>query len=327
MHLAKPLLRLALAALLACGLFAHPAAAQPGETYKPSSKKPSGGRPETPKAGEDAQKQKLREEGRGLFGGGAGAGAGKGGASGGGAPADAGPSAWTIIIYAFRGDEELQAPDALRRAQTEAGFKGAFLEKRGPATVIAYGRYGSPEEAQKDLDRIHETEVTIQGEDGKPIRGKPFRDAFLSPPQDIKGSLPEYDLRNAKRLKGDWVLYTLQVGVYSREDKAPTQKELEEFRKAAEQAVVQLRREGEQAYYYHGPMRSSVTIGLFGKEDYDPKSHLECAALRQLRKKFPYNLQNGAGVKRTLIVTDPKTGKQIRQQRLDASGLVAVPNE
>jgi hypothetical protein len=313
------LLLLAVAALMALATSSNPAAAQPGETYAPSAK-PRAARPgRAPAAQEGSRKDKLKEEGQGLFG---------------DAERAEKPSspitenAWTIIIYTFRGeDEEAQAPAALRRAQNEAGLRECYLEKRGGATVIAYGRYGTAEAGQKDLDRIHATEVEMPDGSGSLVKAKPFSEAFLSPPMDIKGSIPEYDLRNARRLKGDWAIYTLQVGVYSREDRAPTLKEIEEFRKAAEQAVVQLRHEGEQAYYYHGPMRSSVTIGLFGAEDYDPQLKLECAALKQLRRKFPYNLQNGAGVKRTLIVTDPKTGKQMRQQKLDASAVVFVPKD
>lgn len=322
----KPLLPLALAASLVLGLFSSAATAQTGDTYTPKSKPPKTQQPkgkpkQAPKSEEDAQKQKLKDEGKGLFGGGSGT------PSSGEAGSSPSQSAWTIILYTFRGDEEAQAPTGLRRAQTEAGFKDAYLEKRGSATVIAYGRYGTPDEAKKDLERIHQTEVSMPDAQGNLVKVKPFQESFLSPPGDIKGRLPEYDLRNARKTKGDWALYTLQVGVYSREDKSPTQKELEEFRAAAEQAVVQLRREGEQAYYFHGPTRSSVTVGLFGKEDYDPQTKLECAALKQLRKKFPYNLQNGAGVKRTLVVTDPKSGKQIRQQKIDASAVVFVPTE
>jgi hypothetical protein len=161
--------------------------------------------------------------------------------------------------------------------------------------------------------------------DGQTV--KPFSGAFLAPPTEIHGTMPEFDLSNAKKLNGDWVLYTLQVGVYSREDqKAATPAEMAEFRKTAEEAVVQLRREGEQAFYSHGPNRSMVTIGLFGTEDFDATSKFESPALRALRKRFPYNLQNGMGIKQRFTVTDPKTGQQMKKERIQPSGLVQVPD-
>jgi hypothetical protein len=71
--------------------------------------------------------------------------------------------------------------------------------------------------------------------------------------------------------------------------------ELAEFRKRAEEAVVSLRREGEEAFYYHGPRGSMVTVGVFGPKDLDvTKPGRESFALREARRKFPFNLVNGA---------------------------------
>jgi hypothetical protein len=308
-----------------------PSFGQPDAPYAPSTAKkgdsPAGGagakgRQDGPEAKGD-QKQKLREEGRGLFAGGEGGPGGDATRVGGdGKGSLAASAAWTIVLKAYREQDEPDAAAGLARVRAEGGLPEAYLEKRGEATVIAYGRYATPEEGQKDLSRVHAIEVMLDGE-----RVKPFAGAFLAPPAAVKGSIPEYDLRNARRLKGDWALYTLQIGVYSREDKPATAREMEEFRAAAEKAVVQLRREGEQAYYYHGPTRSMVTVGLFGKEDFDAASRLESPALKALRKKFPYNLQNGAGVKRRVILTDPKTGRQFKQEKLEQSGLVHLPKD
>ena len=81
--------------------------------------------------------------------------------------------------------------------------------------------------------------------------------------------MPDFDLATVKARRGTKKpLYTLQIAVYGRPDNTDATKEdLAQFRKSAEEAVVQLRREGEQAYYYHGPNRSMVTVGIFSEDD------------------------------------------------------------
>jgi hypothetical protein len=281
-----------LAALAAVAIVAAPASAQPDLPPKPKSS--------------------LRKEGEQLFG-----------------PAKAksadasGTSFWSVVIQAFRGDDQEQAAhDGLQKLRTETPLSDAYLEKRGNATVIAFGKYAdaSSKEAKEGLEKVRNTEVIISN-----VKTKPFDKAFLAPPADIPGSIPEWDLRQARKTNGDWALYTLQMGVYTRTDKQPTPAELAEFRKAAETAVGNLRREGEQAFYYHGPKGSEVTIGLFGKDDFDPQTPgVESADLTALRKRFPYNLYNGQAIKESVRVTT-QSGKQAQKQQMQSSRLVAVP--
>ncbi len=232
---------------------------------------------------------------------------------------------WSVVIESFRGDDQEKASRAgLQKVKTETGLTDAYLEKRGPAIVIAYGRYadGSSKEAKAGLDKVRNAEVVV-GNSG--IKTKPFASAFLAPPATIPGTMPEYDLRQARKVNGDWVIYTLQIGAYTRLDKPPTPAELAEFRKAAEQAVSTLRHEGEQAFYYHGPTGSNVTVGLFGKEDFDPQAPgMESPTLKMLRKRYPNNLYNGAGMHEKIKVMN-KNGKQVEADRMQPSFLAAVP--
>lgn len=73
------------------------------------------------------------------------------------------------------------------------------------------------------------------------------------------------------------------------------------FREAAEQAARTLRNDGDESYYYHGPHRSMVLVGLFTYEkafDSHPGGQdTYSQTVRQLQKKFPYNALNG----RTII--------------------------
>jgi hypothetical protein len=263
----------------------------------------------------------LKEESRDVFG------PGKGKPASSASSTSTGTPVWSIVIIAFHSEtQDSDAAAALKKVQTDGGLKDAYVEKRGGSSVVAYGRYDGPAspQGQADLERVRNIEATVSGK-----KTKPFAQSFMAPPSEVPGSIPEYDLRNAKKATGEWVLYTLQIGVYSREDgKEASGAEIAEFRKAAEQAVVQLRREGEQAYYFHGPRRSMVTVGLFGKDDYDPQTPgVESPTLHLLRQRYPYNLLNGMGVKQKLKITDPKTGNQVKKDKFESSVLVNVPKD
>lgn len=276
---------------------------------KPAVAQPQPPRPSRPQP----DVQRLREEGREVF--------GFIGSDARQAPAQR----WTIVLAGFHGENhEAIARDVLERVQHQAGLREAALERRGKATLITFGQYDDPDSrtARQDLERLRNIEMTIGG-----VAQRPFRHAFLIPPPGVPGSIPEYDLRNVRRLHGPEFLYTLQVGVYSREDgQAPSASDLAEFRRAAEQAAIALRREGELAFYYHGPRRSMVTVGLFTREDFDPQTPgIESPALRATRQRFPYNLLNGGGIRETIAVTDRTTGQVMKRQRLQPSRLVNLP--
>jgi hypothetical protein len=205
-------------------------------------------------------------------------------------------SAWTITLASFRGDgHEALAASALEKIRAQPTLRDAFILQRGTATLIAIGRFADPTspETTAELKRIRE--LVIEG-------GRPFAQAVLTPPTGGTklGSRPEYNLLSARAQFGKKSAVTLQVGVYGRDDLAkPTEADLKEVREQAEQAAAQLRREGELAFYYHGPSRSMVTVGVFTEEDAgDPVRKLpESRELTALRKRFPYNLYNGAGLR------------------------------
>ncbi len=198
------------------------------------------------------------------------------------------------------------------------------MEKDRPPFVV-YGRYSDPgsEEAQADLSRIRE--MRVQGR-------APFARAIMMPvdrgpragSQSVDSRLARNDLRNAKKLFGADAVYTLQIGVYAREDKQrPTAEDLAAFRKAAEDAVARLRREGEQAFYYHGPNGSMVTVGIFNDSDLDTSvtPPIESARLKAARAKHPNNLLNGRGVREMV-----RNGSGEMVPRLQESRLVLIPD-
>lgn len=228
-------------------------------------------------------------------------------------------SAWSIILATLPEDREELVNAILRRVRSTPGLESAYATTRAGNFVIAYGRYDGPNDtnALRDLDRIKETSV-----DGS----RPYLGAYIAPPSAaaLSGANDEYDLRTVKSRVGDWAVYTLQVGVYGTDDSSiPGDPQLREFRRAAEAAVRELRAEGDQAFYYHAPYRSMVTVGVFGESDFDASTTppIESQRLREVRKKYPNNLLNGKGIRETITNS---AGQRVT--RLQPSNLVAIPD-
>lgn len=199
---------------------------------------------------------------------------------------------WTIVIKSFDAalDADL-AQQALVKVQTVGRLPEAELQVRGKAIAVVYGRFPAVEDAkaQAELKRVKNLEV-----DG----AKPFALAVLMPPTTVEAGSGEgsLDLRTARQVNPD-AKYTLQVGSYEWAAGAP-QAEIEKARQAAEQAAKTLRKEGTEAYYYHGLRSSLVTAGLFSEEDVDPDDVFSInPELTKLRKQFPHHLVNGQGVR------------------------------
>ena len=137
----------------------------------------------------------------------------------------------------------------------------------------------------------------------------------------MAGSTPELDLLNVRRLYGPQAKYTLQIGRYARNDfAAPSESERKEFRRLAEEAAAKLRKDGEQAFYFHAEMMSLVTVGLFNDADLPRKDHPASARLLDLQTRFPTSLLNGAGMR---VRRSGETG----EGQLVPSVVVATPQE
>ena len=225
---------------------------------------------------------------------------------------------WSIILAVL--ESPAQAQQALNVIQSTHGLIGAYTAQRAEKTVVAYGKYDSPDDsrAKIDLDRIREQQSGSS---------RPFAGAYLAPPATnaLVGSNAEFDLRTVKDRFGPSARYTLQLGVYGRGDgQTPNPSEIKEFRQIAERSVLELRSNGERAFYYHAPFRSMVTIGVFGEADFDASTTppIESMQLRELRKRYPHNYLNGQGISETIMT---ETGQRVT--RLQASSLVAIPDK
>ena len=210
---------------------------------------------------------------------------------------------------------------ALKQVVDATGLDTVRLLQKDANTppLIVYGHYDDPaaERAQADLKRVRAMDVGGR---------TPFRGAVMVREGEARpagGRLARPDLRQAKALFGPDAVYTLQIGVYAREDnKRPSAADLAVFRKSAEEAVQRLRREGEQAFFYHGPNGSMVTVGVFDDSDLDTSVSppLSSPRLKAAQDRHPHNLLNGRGVRATTIGED---GTPV--ERMQASRLVLIP--
>lgn len=212
--------------------------------------------------------------------------------------------AWSILLGTFPGPEgQAEAQAAVGEYARFAGLPGAYVVPHDSGAAVHYGRYASAtgRDAQRDLAKIRQLEVG---------GSRPFALAFLIPNADVDlGAVPELALSRVKPEFGNWAIYTLQVAVYESDNR-------EEAKRLAERAAVQLRREGELAFYHHGRNKSMVTIGVFGASDFNLSTGRMNQEITDLRERHPYNLYNGMGIRETTL----------SGQRLQPSGLVAIPD-
>lgn len=190
------------------------------------------------------------------------------------------PQGYAVELTRFTGTDATGNAVALTsRLREHAGLADLWYTEGSVASTVYAGRFRDPRD-ERALAMLRE--VRAAQLDG----GRPFAQAKLVP---LSGSgtgeavYNELDLRN---YRGS---ITLQIGFYDT-NYGPN------YRAAAEQAVATLRAEGDEAYFYHGPNRSLVTVGLFTRgEALVPNGNTEMysPAVRLLQERFPYNTMNG----------------------------------
>lgn len=212
---------------------------------------------------------------------------------------------WAILLRSFEGHKHNERAYAFaQRLRADAEMSHVWVWDSGPQTLVYRGRFTDSSDPEATNALRQTRMVKFDG-------GRPFAEARLAP--IVRG---EFAVAGPDDLRQYAGMYTLQVEVY---DKAVGL----DYRKFAEERVVELRKEGAQAFYYHGPYRSSVTVGLFTHEQaFVPEIQAAnfstdkySPAVKQLQKRFPYNLHNG----RTVI--ESVGGKRMGEQ---SSSLVRI---
>ncbi|MFA9476842.1 hypothetical protein ACERK3_00915 [Phycisphaerales bacterium AB-hyl4] len=193
---------------------------------------------------------------------------------------------WTIPLERFTGrDRQAHAQSMLTRLQQQAGLRSLWIEDVDGTATLYRGRFADPsaEEARQALH--HSRRIRLDD-------GQPFSDVRLV--NLAGGGEPRItDPHDLRQYPG---FYTLQVGYFDGEYDG-------DFRAAAEDAAHRLREDDHDAYFYHGPHRSLVTVGLFSYEEAfvtadDPtaaQAQVDAYAptIRELQRNFPHNRGNG----------------------------------
>lgn len=213
--------------------------------------------------------------------------------------------------------------DALRRVKQLDASQVSIVHGPG-VSRITYGTYTR----QVDPASGRETFGQDFQRDLRTVRSLatgqtfPFASARPVPKPTPDAGRPEWEISNCPGV------YTLQVGVFYNAATFGTRKAT-----AAEWAEI-LRGEGVEAYYHHGEVRSSVTVGHFGEQDVireqvGPKFTTQGTRVRysdrveayRKQPRFKYNLENGREVKR--IRRTPEGVREVYQE----SFLISVPKK
>jgi len=216
-----------------------------------------------------------------------------------------GATGWTIVLESLAGatPQELQARrlaamDLLNRNDVQVR-----TTKSGSALTLGMYPVATSPDARAALAAVRSASSGNL---------HPYAGAFFAPPPGAQdpGHIPELNLETARQTFGNRAVYTLQIAVYETSDQLTA-------KRAAEQAALQLRQEGQLAFYHHGRGRSVVTLGVFSDDDLNAQYQPASPALIQLMKQFPNNLLNG----QYPIVERSPTG----QTRTQTSMLVRIP--
>lgn len=186
---------------------------------------------------------------------------------------------WAIALASFEGpDRYQQSFNLVRELQAEANLPDLWYDDNGQTSTVYAGRFRSPRQADATSTMERVRQATLDGE-------QPFADAEFRDVGAVRVDAEALDPLDLRRHAG---AYTLQIGFYDREFG-------ERFREAAEEAARTLRDDGHEAFFYHGPNRSLVTVGLFtnsdfvmvqGRQSYGPR-------IKEVQQTFPHHFANG----------------------------------
>ena len=202
---------------------------------------------------------------------------------------------WSILLTSFVGSgQQKQAADMIDQLK-RGNISDAWLAEEGGYTHVYRGKFTDPTRPQVQ-SALRQSRM-LKFNDSRPFAKA--RLVAAKPALEITAS--KMDLKRYRE-QGFW---SLQIAVY--DDLAgPNYKDF------AQQAAVNLRQDGEMAFFYHGPHRSMVTIGLYVySQAWTQRLNIGDAyspEILKLQKKYPFNLYNS----RTII--EKIDGKKVREQ-------------
>jgi len=229
-------------------------------------------------------------------------------------PANASRQGWAVVLGTSTAENHhQQAQKFIDGWREDCPYTDMWIESDARGSIVRYGSYPTMDSkaAQTDLTNLKHWVYN---------NARPFAGAYLSRiSSGLAGRVREYHLLQARQIfpREDSV-YSLQIGVYEAEQDTTT----EQARRLAEDAVTQLRAQGEIAFYYHSPNRSMVCVGAFPSTVVDAATGLYSPEVTALQRRFPYNSFNGRSLKQEILTNSGK-----RRMETQPSFLVRVPME
>jgi hypothetical protein len=215
-----------------------------------------------------------------------------------------GEDRYTILLYTFTGpDHAAQAQRWKENTTSHAGWKNLRVVHEDGASLLYWGDYPSVKAAEPDVRKAH----AYKAPNGEAIYSR----AIAGPMPGSNFGPPEWDLLSSRGV------YTVLIGVYF----DVPEKNYVGRKKFAVETVRQLRQQGYEAYYFHGPVRSHVSVGSFPLESVETLSDgtslrrvVKDERINAILKQFPNLSVNGAGVREAVgFELDPAT----RQPKMD----------
>ena len=212
----------------------------------------------------------------------------------------AGGQGWAIQVMQFSGNTRHdQARDLIQQLREESNLRDFWIEDIDNTATLYHGRFKLASDPGIGIALASVQQIQIDGV-------QPFIESQLVPLVGQGRAIADpFDLRQFIGY------YSLQIGFYDAAYNG-------DFREAAEQAIRVLREDGHDAYYYHGPYRSILAIGVFSYEQAFVRAGATdtyAPQIRELQKQFPYNLGNGS------TIIQKKDGVNIGEQK---SSLIRV---
>jgi len=210
--------------------------------------------------------------------------------------------AWSIALLTITGNDHQATAKALRSqiASKHPELTPLFLDEvgGGQGSAIFVGRFPSPKDPR--CRALMEEIRQMTSAEGNRL----FPRAMPGRPQSlVAASLHPHDLRTVRLgRRSTTPIYTLQIAQWGTfGDDSIT---YDQCRAQAEAMARSLRARGLTAWFSHNDGRSlsSVNVGVFGPDAYDPRSTLFSPEVEVLMQRFPQLQVNGD------VLLDPRTG-------------------
>lgn len=211
------------------------------------------------------------------------------------------PKEWSIALVTITGSDH-QAIARSSRGNIVERFPeidDVWIGRLKSGSAVYYGRFESPSDA--DFKSSMELIRSLTLGEGIPAfpRALPAR-----PTVETTADLHPHDLRTLREQMGTrHPIYSLQIAQWG--TFGDTSMDYGQARESAERFTQALRRQGFDAWFSHnsGMKLSSVNVGVFGADAYDPRSTLFAPEVELMMGRFPDLMVNGEPL------LDPRTGK------------------